>query len=343
MTAKQVFKNTAIELSKVNAPALKLYEFNYYFNKAISHYINQVYNVFDVNQQSTDDLRVLQDSVYMTPTKIKKANQALVSNNTNATSQLSTRYSQLQSVYGAAYECYLPMDYLHLLNCICTFEVISPYDCYDAGTFVQKAATRLTSDSWALIMDDIYNRPSPERPYFQIYNQNRNISNGLPTNPITEGGNDTNGVYGVETYDSETLAEGETKGSNFKRTFTFKNGHKESLVEKTAAQRLGNPSNVRLEIRYGKDDSLFKLREVQVDYIKVPQFIRLTQEQIDLTQDTSQILEWPDYIVQEITNILVTLLMERLNNPRLTTNFQINQTIPRAGQSTQQSATTQTQ
>lgn len=341
MTAKQVFKNTLIELSKVNAPALKLYEFNYYFNKAISQYINTIYNIYDVNQQTTDDLRVLQGSVYLTPQKVGKSTQPLVGNDTDkARNYLSSKYSQLQSLYGAAYECWLPMDYLHILNCICTFEVVQPYDCYDAGTFIQKPATKLTSDAWPLVMDDIYNRPSPEKPYFQVYNQNRQVYDKLPTDPVTsiEGaeageattkGTDIDGVYGVETYDSDVLAKGETRGGNAKRTFTFANGHKESLVERTAAQRIGNPSNVRLEIRYGRDDSLFKLREVQIDYIKVPQFIRLTQEQLDLTQDVSQMLEWPDYICQEFTNILVRLIMERTNDPRLGNNTQINQTIAR--------------
>lgn len=351
MTAKQVFKNTLIELSKVNAPALKLYEFNYYFNKAISQYINQIYNMYDVNQQTTDDLRVLQGSIYLEPTKVGKANQALVRANgtgNEATNYLSSKYSQIQSLYGAAYECWLPMDYLHILNCICTFEVTKPYDCYDAGTFIQKPATRLTSDAWPLVMDDIYNRPTPEKPYYQVYNQHRETTDTLPTDPVTAvagakpgeattTGTDINGVYGVTEYDNDTLANGETKGGNFKRTFTFANGHKESLVERTAAQRIGNPSNVRLEIRYGRDDSLFKLREVQVDYIKVPQFIRLTQEQLDLTQDVSQMLEWPDYICQEITNILVKLIMERTNDLRLGNNVQINQTIarPQAGQQQQ--------
>jgi hypothetical protein len=36
MTARQVFEATLIELSKVQAPPLKLYEFNYLFNKAIN-------------------------------------------------------------------------------------------------------------------------------------------------------------------------------------------------------------------------------------------------------------------------------------------------------------------
>ena len=69
MTARQIFEATLIELSKVQAPSLKLYEFNYLFNKAINQYINKVYNVYDINQQTTDDLRVLKSSAYLTPTK----------------------------------------------------------------------------------------------------------------------------------------------------------------------------------------------------------------------------------------------------------------------------------
>lgn len=41
-------------------------------------------------------------------------------------------------------------------------------------------------------------------------------------------------------------------------------------VERPAGQRFGNASQVRLEIRYGKDDSLFELASVYVDYIKTP-------------------------------------------------------------------------
>lgn len=369
MTAKQVFKNTLIELSKVNAPALKLYEFNYYFNKAVDQYVNQVYNIYDVNQQTTDDLRVLQGSVTLTPEKVKNSSLGLITDdekttlasqmtkdedgNANDVNYLTAAHNQLSSIDGAAYECWLPMDYLHVLNCVCIFEVTKPYDCYDAGTFIAKPATRLTADSWPLVMDDIYNRPSPEKPYFQIYNQNRTLTDVLPTDPVTPitydneaagqgkaqtSGSDIDGEYGVTKYDSDDLAKGNTKGSNFKRTFTFKNGYKMSLVEPTAASRIGNPSNVRMEIRYGRDDTLFKLRQVRVDYIKVPQHIRLTQEQLDLTQDVSQMLEWPDYVCQEITNSLVKLIMERTADPRLANNIQINQSIARPQQAAGQEA-----
>ena len=74
MTARQVFEATLIELSKIQAPALKLYEFNYLFNKAINQYINKVYNTYDINQQATDDLRVLKSTAYLQPHKYKADN-----------------------------------------------------------------------------------------------------------------------------------------------------------------------------------------------------------------------------------------------------------------------------
>ena len=121
----------------------------------------------------------------------------------------------------------------------------------------------------------------------------------------------------------EVTSVDDNTGSNFKRTFKLGNAN-ESLVEKNAAVRVGNVSNVRCEIRYGWDDTLFQLKEVQIDYVKVPQHIRLTQEQIDLTEDTSQIMEFPDYVNQEIINELVHLVMERTSDPRLSTNIQMS-------------------
>ena len=74
MTARQVLEATLIELSKMQMPALKLHEFNYLFNKAINQYINKVYNVYDINQQTTDDLRVLKSTAYMKPHKVPYGN-----------------------------------------------------------------------------------------------------------------------------------------------------------------------------------------------------------------------------------------------------------------------------
>ena len=91
-------------------------------------------------------------------------------------------------------------------------------------------------------------------------------------------------------------------------------------VEKVGKVRYGNASKVRLEIRYGKDNSLFELTNIWVDYIKSPQYIRLTQEQLDLTEDTSQKMEFPDYVCQEIINELVHIVMENSSDPRMQTH-----------------------
>lgn len=339
MTARQVFEATLIELSKVQAPSLKLYEFNYLFNKAINQYINKVYNVYDINQQTTDDLRVLKATAYLTPKKygINKALMNAVptqgtegnTEGTNpkftgeASSNLSKVHKSIQSLHGATYEVEMPLDYLHMLNCVCIYYVAKQKDCWDAGSYIEVPATRLTADSWSQIVTDIYNRPSPMKPYYYIHNINN--SNDLPTNAST----DFSGGYNVTAYDQKT-------GSNFDRTFKL-NGTDQSVVEKPIATRIGNASKVRCEIRYGKDDTLFQLAEVHVDYVKVPQHIRLTQEQIDLTEDTSQIMEFPDYVNQEIINELVHLVMERTSDPRISTNIQMTNTIARpTGQQTQQ-------
>ena len=292
MTARQVFESTLIELSKIQAPSLKLYEFNYLFNKAINQYINKVYNIYDINQQTTDDLRVLKATAYLDPNKVNGAEVGKSRGATEikvdgentyrqASNYLSRSHSSIQSLNGATYEVFMPLDYLHILNCVCVYYVAKQKDCWDAGTYIQVPAIRLTADSWSQILTDIYNRPSPMKPYYYIHNVN--VSQDLPTNVYAAGkGTDFEGGYDVTAVTDNT-------GSNFSRTFKL-NNKDESLVEKNIAVRVGNPSNVRLEIRYGKDDTLFQLKEVHIDYVKVPQHIRLTQEQIDLTEDTSQIM-----------------------------------------------------
>ena len=373
MTARQVFESTLIELSKTQAPSLKLYEFNYLFNKAINQYINKVYNVYDINQQTTDDLRVLKATAFLTPHKVEinkgttdsaiqntsavtgnqdqaKQESTTTAYNGQATSYLSKAHRSIQSLHGATYEVFLPIDYLHMLNCVCIYYVAKTKDCWDAGSYIEIPATRLTADSWSSIITDIYNRPSPMKPYYYIHNLNQ--SQKIPTDPCTpttvgtgleEIGIDmktfpyqvthADGGEGVTDINAGTTGgtDIDSQNSNFQRTYKFGNAETDriSLVEKPIAARIGNTSNVRCEIRYGKDDSLFQLAEVQVDYVKCPQFIRLTQEQIDLTEDTSQIMEFPDYVNQEIINELVHLVMERINDPRLSNNMQMTQSIAR--------------
>ena len=284
MTVRQLFEATLVELNKVQAPSLILEDYNYFINKTVQQYINKIYNAYDVNQQKSDDLRVLKSTAVLTPIQSTDVTGALLSK---------------------TYEVDLPDDYLHILNCLVEYNVTKQFKCYNVGTPVHFGAKRLTADMYSQIINNYYMRPSYKNPYF--YPNNVNISNTYPTS------------------DSQVDVDYTPLGTEVKA----------ENIEKIAPKRYGNKSKVRMEIRYGKDDSLFTLSKVYIDYLKSPQFIRLTQDQVDEVEDNSQILEFPDYVCQELINDLVKLLMENASDPRLQTHIPVNQTIANPAQEQQ--------
>ena len=143
MTARQVFEGALIELSKVKAPSLLLDDFNYLFNKAINQYINKRYNIYDINQQTTDDIRVLKSTAILRPVVTDAYNSFLPDTN------LGIYHKGIANLYGATYEVTLPHDYLHMLNCVCVYKINKTIGCFDAGSYWQQSATRLNSDTWS--------------------------------------------------------------------------------------------------------------------------------------------------------------------------------------------------
>ena len=341
MTSKQIYEATAIELSKVQAPALKLYEFNYFFNQAIRQFVNKVYNVYDVNQQTTDDLRVLKATATLKPNIAE-----------------STGNKALDYLRGATYYVDMPDDYLHLLNCICLFDVNKRKECWNAGDVMVVGATKLTADSWSSVVDDVYNQPTKKRPYYYVHNQNdihvtdtategsyalTDQNSALPSSASL----DKHHAMSHPNYAAAGTPEADpvdwanaTGESNFERTFTYGDDPDVDAIEKPAGSRYANSSRVKVEIRCGRDKSnIFSLSAVQIDYVKAPQFIRLTQEQLDSDEDISQVMEFPDYVNQEIVNELVNLVMRKTNDPSLQAHLQMTQSIARpTGQSQQPAA-----
>ena len=320
MTARQVYEGVLIELNKVEAPSLLLEDFNYLFNKAVYQYINTRYNIYDINQQTTDDVRVLKATAILPVTLAADAytGDDVTGNGVTASNAL----------YGATYEVILPSDYLHILNCVCNYKVKKQFKCYNPDSFVQFSARRLTSDLWSQIINNFYMRPMYKRPYFYIHNVNTNVAN--PTNPYQASTNSGTDITSATTSDGTTTVTG-----GLPKTIKIGNNAVDA-VERSGQIRFGNTSQVRMEIRYGKDTSLFELVNVYIDYLKTPQNIRLTQEQLDLTEDTSQMMEFPDYVCQEIINVLVKLVMENSSDPRLQTHIPVNTTIANPAQAQSQ-------
>ena len=298
MTARELYEYALIELNKLEAPSLLLEDYNYFINKAVQQYINLVYAKLEIDQQSTDDIRVLKTSAILKPIRLSE----------------DPTYSHLSNgLFKSSYYVDLPADYMHLLNCIVEYKVsVSNFKCYNKDDIVYFAARRLTPDMYTQILNNAYMCPMYKRPYY--YLNNINTANTIVTNSSMD----------------TAILDANKKNNETPSTLVDSNNKQ--------GDRLSNPSIVRLELRYGNDDGVFVPNNIYVDYLKSPMYIRLTQEQINSTLDYSQVLEFPDYVCFEIANIFVRLLMENTSDPRLQTNMPINNTIaaPAAIQAAQQ-------
>lgn len=394
MSLREIYEAVLMELHKAHAPNITLETFNYLARKAVYQYMNKKYNIYDTNQQTTDDLGVLKGTAILPVYKM------------NNYQELG---DQLGDLLRATYAVQLPEDYYHILSCICFYDVAATFQCHPKGKTFRAKATRLTADAWSEVVDNFWNKPNYNRPYYYINNVNTNLS--VPTQPYNSSVGELNNIgkdafisfdynfYEIKNVTTEDininyylklqgnkifikdsnnntvvsdkpilikitngLLSGYTNNTLYKVTLSQDDGSIESSEtysdngtqedptemndpfkkinvhgfmssndtvhpQKIAQVRYGNASKILMEIRYGTDDSIFKLKNVLIDYIKTPQYLNLTQEQIDRTLDTSQIMEFPDYVCQQIINELVILIMENLTEERVQTFPVVTQSI----------------
>jgi len=85
-----------------------------------------------------------------------------------------------------------------------------------------------------------------------------------------------------------------------------------------------------IQVLYGNGNKV-RFANFYMSYIKKPIVIDLTVRQRDLPTDISQVMEFPDYVCNEIIKKIVTLVMENSQNPRLATFIPVNKTIDNLG------------
>lgn len=294
MTLRQSFEFALIECNKLKAPSILLEDFIYLFNKAIQQYINSVYNRVEYNQQSSDDLNVLQT------TSIIDVGEDVVP---------EPRFND------TIWKLQLPKDYVHLLNCIAEFSGNNLKSKCDDTKTITAPCQRLTADLYPGILNNYYMRPSHKKPYYYIINNN--IQNEIPTNDKMD--NEVGYRPEYEQITEEPIPETPT----FPSLTDTKNHRFLALKEK--GSRIANQSVVNIEIHTGSSN--WKLKKLYVTYIKAPKYYSMTQDQVLAIDDDTPILEFPDYVCYEIINIYVRLFLENASDPRLQTNVPINQTI----------------
>lgn len=260
MTIIEAYRACLIELNKVQAPSLLLNDFIYLFNKGIQQYVNKRYNLFETSQQLTDDLRMLVKTI-----KISKFET----------------YDR-KDVIGTSYKCQLPLDYVHILNCICEFKDVHGKKCEDSCSTFRQGANKLDTNQWSSIINNYYMRPSVKRPYYYIVNiEEPNLNPDYRNNNLKESG-----------------------------------------------QRYGNSYIPTMEIKCGNQKNNYELEAVYIDYLRAPQYMSITQDELDAVEDKSTIIEFPDYVVYEIINELVTIIMENAGDKRLQSHVAVTQSIP---------------
>ena len=281
-----------IEQNKQEAPTLNIEEYNYWINKAIIQYINLTYARFDLNQQASDDLRWLQRSVEL---DIVKSNK------------------MIHPMEEANYICVLPKDYLHILNCTVHFSAkcgdiqneskCKPID-DDGSGGIFSLCRRLTANQSPAIIDNAYLRPTYKRPYFYI-------------NTSGEGGK----LLAIaEVYKLLHPCEDDCPTPYWKDEI-------EDTLRPCNTSETTLPIEGRLmEIRCGKNKGFYPDVAV-IDYLKTPEKINLTWNDVNGITENTKECEFPDAVAYEVINIFVKLLLENAGDDRLQTHYAINQTI----------------
>lgn len=197
-------------------------------------------------------------------------------------------------------EVSLPKDYYRLLNCFVSYSGDNLDKCGN-GVGKDIPARQLNPARSEEVFRNYYLRPTFHRPYYQfIYNAEDYTPNQGNSIDI-----DFSEKYDVDGYMDNS-------GSNFSRTITVTpvgshSGFKSSVVERDIAVRYGKPTDVKIQLFTG--DSKYAASSVKIDYIKAPQHIKLTPEQMDLVEDTSQILEWDELATHEIISVMLESLV----------------------------------
>lgn len=141
MKALDAYRDTLKELDKFESPSFDIKDFNYFFPKAISRYIDQNYRQFDVLQKEVDDIG-----------SMLKLNQPL---------ELTSGGSVV-----------LPTDYRHMLHVKVKVKFIVAKGKYRVNDLVMFFPERMKSGQKGFRYKNAFGKPSFRRYYYELSQSN---------------------------------------------------------------------------------------------------------------------------------------------------------------------------
>lgn len=356
MTVREIYEAVLVEINKVNAATFTTEEFNYVINKAILAFTNERYNFYAVNQQLSDDLRVLQkNAVFNYDTDSAGAPR------TDAT------YNPIR---GKVYSTGTTANDL-LVSSVTDIKVgdVVKFD-RNGPTFTVSAVTAeaypyevsFSADVSAVPVGSLIYLETPNVSLIEDYSDvevaDGHISFNLPASDYLhilscrtswKGKKPNNQtaylVYGGKrmTYDIQNVIQNNIyMRPAFNRPYYMvqdntMNAGIDKITDLSDYRAYHNKPQI--DVFVGKPYSMATLDRITIDYIKNPEIIIL--QDIDIFtagKDTSQVLEFPDYLKNEIVKRVSANMLENMRDPRIATQPQLNQEIPSVPLEVQQAA-----
>jgi hypothetical protein len=351
MTVREIYDSILVELNKENSQSFTVEEFNYVINKSILALVNEKYNFFGVNQQLSDDLRVLS----------KYQNFSVTDTTSVDGTDPTTAVFNPTSSYVTDYNYSTGEVTLTLVRDILITDTISFEDIEDEFTIDDITDNVITiapleggslpdtldrginvlvkTDPVEFADDDITNDRTLDLTFKSsdymhitacnvIWKAKRPVTDAImhikfPARRLTQ---DMHSAIQNNAYMSP--APNRPYHQLFNST-----GNTGGLVLPTSPndyKSLQNKPKVRIYL--GNKTSVMELRKVIIEYIKIPSTVTLLDSDIyTADNDESQIIELPDYLKNEVVKRCAIYLLEKSSDPRVQTQPAFNgemQSIP---------------
>ena len=343
MTLRDIYEAVLVEVNKEDSRSFTLEAFNYIANKTVLAFTNEKYTFYPANQQLSDDLRVLlktqefnldDTSVMIDPTAPEELNPppAMVA---TASRFMNTEYQPSHVVNNTA-DIQIN-DYISGINIPTTLPQVTAitnntvdttmylntiagelvYKRVDAKPIVNLDTTTRISDIEFAASD--YLHVTSCRVIWKVKKPKTGEINHLvfPAKRLT--------------YDMLNAIENNTylKPSPNRPYYQLLNNVTNTGVLGNTTTSLRSQNKPVFRIHLGKSNSFMKAVKVKIDYIKLPEHLELTDDQLyDIYSDSSQVLEFPDYLKNELVKKCTGYILEKSSDARTQTQPQFNQEMP---------------
>lgn len=97
--------------------------------------------------------------------------------------------------------------------------------------------------------------------------------------------------------------------------------------QKSGSTRYGNSTQPIMQIICG-DNPHYALKALEIQYLQAPRRVTLSRTELDSVNDISEVLEFSDYVCNEIVKQLVVSILENQKDERLQSYIPVNTSIP---------------